>query len=314
MLTKTPRKKKKRHKAQHATKKKTRTTRGVVGPPHPPHTQPTPQWPAQALSLQGEKCVVGQIERYVFRISHITHFCYTSTERLLLLFFCFLATTMPTDDKNQPRYDTPHKPHTARTHTHTHGNHTAHDPCTPPTPTRSATQHTHTHQGEGHPGAHSQEWRAGPHHHNRRTPARSGGEPRPRPSARSGEGPTTALGGKPQPGVAGPRNQTPQPGVARDQPPPHDRGPQPGVAGHSSQVPQPGSPPILAGVRWLRRWPFPRGLVGGFPCCVCLWRGACWCVCCVLVAVVWVSVCLLCVLARVWCVAVCFPGWGLLLV
>ena len=39
---------------------------------------------------------------------------------------------------------------------------------------------------------------------------------------------------------------------------------------------------------------------GGFPCCVCLWRGACWCVRCVFVAVVLVWVCLPCVLARVW--------------
>ena len=67
---------------------------------------------------------MGQIERYVYRISHITHFCYTSTGPPLLLFFCFLATPMPTNDENQPRYDTPDKPHTARTHTHTHGDHT----------------------------------------------------------------------------------------------------------------------------------------------------------------------------------------------
>ena len=73
-----------------------------------------------------------------------------------------------------------------------------------------------------------------------------------------------------------------------------------------------GSPPLLAGVRWLRWWSFPRGWVEGFLCCVCLWRGACWCVRCVFVAVVWVWVCLPCVLARVWrSVAVCFPGWGL---
>ena len=53
---------------------------------------------------------------------------------------------------------------------------------------------------------------------------------------------------------------------------------------------------------------------GGFKCCVCLWHGACWCVRCVFVALVWVWVCLLCVLARVWRrVAVCFLGWGLLL-
>ena len=85
-----------------------------------------------------------------------------------------------------------------------------------------------------------------------------------------------------------------------------------------------GSPPLLAGARF-RAGPgwgllaavmaVSAGFDGGFPCCVCLWRGACWCVCCVFVAVVWVWVCLPCVLARVWRrVAVCFPGWGLLLV
>ena len=185
---------------------------------------------------------MGQIERYVFYISHITHFCCTSTGPLRLLFSCFLATTMPTDDANQPRYDTPHKPHTARTDTQTQQPHTARPPHASHTNTKRHTAHTHTHQGEGegHPGPHSQEWRGGPHHHTRRTPARSGGEPHPRPSARSGKGPTSTPGGEPQPGVAGPRNQTPQPGVARDQPPPHNGGPQPGVAGHSTQVPQPG--------------------------------------------------------------------------
>ena len=64
---------------------KTRATRGEVGPPHPPHTQPTPQGPAHALSLQGEKCAVGQIEWYVFhiRISRI------SATHLQDLSFCF---------------------------------------------------------------------------------------------------------------------------------------------------------------------------------------------------------------------------------
>ena len=93
-----------------------------------------------------------------------------------------------------------------------------------------------------------------------------------------------------------------------------------------------GSPPLLAGVHRTRWWLFPWGLVGGFPCCVCLWRGACtwclcWCVCCVFVVsvlvVVRVWVCLLrvfvCVCACVvcwWCVVVglCFPWLGLLLV
>ena len=75
-----------------------------------------------------------------------------------------------------------------------------------------------------------------------------------------------------------------------------------------------GSSPLLAKVGWLRWWPFPRGFVGDFPCCVCLWRGACWCARCVFVVVVWVLVCLPCLLVRVWRVAVGFPGWGLLLV
>ena len=67
------------------------------------NNQPTPQRPAHALSLQGEKSAVGQIERYVFRITHTTHFCYTSTGPLLLLFFYFLSMTMPTDDEKQAR-------------------------------------------------------------------------------------------------------------------------------------------------------------------------------------------------------------------
>ena len=69
-----------------------------------------------------------------------------------------------------------------------------------------------------------------------------------------------------------------------------------------------GSPPLLAGVCRLRGWPFPRGRVWGFPCCVCLWRGACWCVRRVFVVLVWVWLCLLCVLVRLWFVVVGFPG------
>ena len=75
-----------------------------------------------------------------------------------------------------------------------------------------------------------------------------------------------------------------------------------------------GSRPLLAGVCRLRLWPFPRGWVGGLPCCVCLWRGTCWCLHCRFVVVVWVWVCLPCVLVRVWRVAVGFPGPDLLLV
>ena len=74
-------------------------------------------------------------------------------------------------------------------------------------------------------------------------------------------------------------------------------------------------------------------LGGGFPCCVCLWRGACaWCPCwrvyCVFVVsvlvVVRVWVCLslafVCVCVRVRCVeglwlpVLASPGWGLLVV
>ena len=81
-------------------------------------------------------------------------------------------------------------------------------------------------------------------------------------------------------------------------------GPSPFLA----EGPRCGSPPLLAGVCQLRWWPFLRGPLGGFPCFVCSWRGACWCVRCVFVVVVWVWVCLPCVLVRVWRVAVGFPG------
>ena len=64
------------------------------------------------------------------------------------------------------------------------------------------------------------------------------------------------------------------------------------------------------GVRWCWWWPFPRGLAGGFPCCVCLWRGAGWCAHFVFVVVLWVWVCLPCVFVPVWRVAVGFPGWA----
>ena len=114
---------------------------------HNTQKQPTnpPKTCTHSLST-GEESTVGQIERYVFRVTHTTHFCYTSTGPLLLLFsFCFLNTTMPTDDENQPRHDTPHQPHTASTHTHTHGSHTAHDPPhATHTNTKGHTAHTHT--------------------------------------------------------------------------------------------------------------------------------------------------------------------------
>ena len=61
-------------------------------------------------------------------------------------------------------------------------------------------------------------------------------------------------------------------------------------------------------------WGLLAALVAVSACCVCLWRGACWSVRCVLLVVVWVWVCLLCVLVPVWRVAVGFPGSGLLLV
>ena len=172
---------------------------------HNTQNQPTnpPKTCTGSLST-GEESTVGRMERYVFRVTQTTHFCYTSTGPLLLVFFfCVLNTTMPTDDEDQPRYDTPHQPHTASTHMHTHGSHIAHDPTTRPKPTRSATArplrtatHTTNTHNKGHPhprntppqpAGPSQEWRGAAHHHCRRTPARSGGEPHPGPSARSGE-------------------------------------------------------------------------------------------------------------------------------
>ena len=61
-------KKRRRHKAQHA-----KTTN------QPPKTC------TRSLST-GEEITVGQIERYVLRVTHATHFCYTSTGPLILLF------------------------------------------------------------------------------------------------------------------------------------------------------------------------------------------------------------------------------------
>ena len=63
--------------------------------------QPIPQKTCTPSFSTGEDSTVGQIERYVFRVTHTTHFCYMSTGPLLLLFFyCFLNTTMPTDDEH----------------------------------------------------------------------------------------------------------------------------------------------------------------------------------------------------------------------
>ena len=56
-------KKGRRHKTQHAKKKRTC---------------------ARSFST-GEENMMGQKERYVLRIGHATHFCYASTEPLLLL-------------------------------------------------------------------------------------------------------------------------------------------------------------------------------------------------------------------------------------
>ena len=92
--------KKKRGETRHNTQKQ---------PTNPPETC------TRSLSI-GEESTVGQIERYVFRVTHTTHFCYILQD----LFFYFLNTTMPTEDENQPRYDTPHQPQAASTHTHTH--------------------------------------------------------------------------------------------------------------------------------------------------------------------------------------------------
>ena len=181
----TKRNTKKRHKAQHAK---------TTNQPPKACTRSLSTGGKMRGGTNGELC----ISHYAYNA-----FCYTSTGPLLLLFFCFLTTTMPTDDENQRRYDTPHKPQTARTYTHTQGNHTTHDPHTQPTPTRSAGQHTHTHQdqGEGHPGPPPpqpqdprQEWRG-------TTPTALGQEWR-----ETNHGTWR----RPQPGIAGPRNQAPQ--------------------------------------------------------------------------------------------------------
>ena len=128
------------------------------------------------LDTRATLSVVGQKERYVLRITQATHFCYASTGPLLLL---FEPCRRPT---KQPRYDTPHQPQTASTHTHTHGSHTAHDP--PP-------RHPHQHEGPHSAHTHTKtkdKGTQGPDNHNQWTPARSGGEPRPRPTARRGKG------------------------------------------------------------------------------------------------------------------------------
>ena len=75
-----------------------------------------------------------------------------------------------------------------------------------------------------------------------------------------------------------------------------------------------GSPPLLAGVRRPRRWPFPWGWAGSFLWCVCLWRGVCARGVCAGVRVVglwWWRGCG-CVFCVCWCVRVCVwvCGWG----
>ena len=64
------------------------------------------------------------------------------------------------------------------------------------------------------PRALSQDWRANTHHQNQGTPAGSGGEPHPRPSARIGEGPPTTTSSGSPPGVAGNCTEGLQPGLA----------------------------------------------------------------------------------------------------
>ena len=122
---------------------------------------------------------MGQIEGYVFRITHTTHFYHTSTGALLLPFYYFLTTIMPTDDENQPKYDTPYKQHTGHTHTHTQ---------TATTPRTTPARHPHGHEAPHSTHTHTKtkdKGTLGPHHPHQWTPARSGGEPCPRPSARS---------------------------------------------------------------------------------------------------------------------------------
>ena len=135
---------------------------------------------------------MGQIERYVFHITHITHFRYTSTGPLLCFSSAFWPrpwrpTTRTNQGMTHPRNHTPHA------HTRTH---TATTPRT--TPARHPDQHeaphsTHTHSSAKEIGT-------------------------PGPTSRRGEqAPTTTTSG-PQRGLAGNHADGPRPGVARDQP------------------------------------------------------------------------------------------------
>ena len=149
---------------------------------HNTQKQPTnpPKSCTRSLST-GEQSTVGQIERYVFRVTHTTHFCYTSTGPLHLLFEHDHA-----DRRREPTKVMTHPTnHTPQAHTRTH---TAATPRTTPpdathTNTKGYTAHTHTQ----------------------------------RPRRRAPRALTTTTSGR-QPGVAGNHAHGPRPGVARDRP------------------------------------------------------------------------------------------------
>ena len=155
-----------------------------------------------------------------------------------------------TSSKPPPRK--PAATHHTCTHTHTHTN--THGRHTRTNITTTNTTHTHQHRHYTHAPRQKHTQHGVPptqpdgngHRRGRRTLARSGREPHPGPSARSGEGPpTTTTSGTPLRGVAGDCSRGPQSGVARERPPrtlskkqgairhhhtPQTSGPQPGVA------------------------------------------------------------------------------------
>ena len=116
----------------------------------------------------GEENTVGQIERYVTRITHTStkgHRARTHTPR--------------------PRRRAPgrHNHRTTTTHhqKHRHHKHATHNTARPPcTPTHTSNRHNKGHPSPRNtppqPADPSQEWRGATHHHPQRNPARSGGE------------------------------------------------------------------------------------------------------------------------------------------
>ena len=111
----------------------------------------------------------------------------------------------------------------------------------------------------------SQEWRGTTHHHNQRTPAKSGGEPHPGPSASNCEAPTTTTTSRPLPGVAGELHRGPSARIGKGRPTTTSSGPQPGMAGNRTEGPQPGvarnhQPPQPAGPSHQWRGTAPKAL------------------------------------------------------